>query len=64
MRKARVKKLRKKLNAMLGDKPITPWMWRKHKEAYVRSRVGLPWLKVFVMVKRFLDAKIAMLPGL
>lgn len=37
MRKVRVKKLRKELQNMLGDKPITPWMWRKHKQAYVRG---------------------------
>jgi hypothetical protein len=37
MRKVRVKKLRKELKAILGDKPMTAWMWRKHKEAYVRG---------------------------
>lgn len=37
MRKVRVKKLRKELQKMMSDKPITPWIWRKHKEAYVRG---------------------------
>lgn len=37
MRKVRVKKLRKELQLMLGDKQMTPWMWRKHKRAYVRG---------------------------
>lgn len=38
MRKVRVKLLRKELQKMMGDKAITPWIWRKHKEAYVRSK--------------------------
>ena len=37
MRRTRKKALRKELLKMLGDKPITKWMWRKHKEAYVRG---------------------------
>lgn len=37
MRKVRVKKLRKELLAMLGDRPMTNRMWRHHKRAYVRG---------------------------
>ena len=37
MRKVRVKLLRKELQMMIGEKTITPWMWRKHKEAYNRG---------------------------
>ena len=37
MRKVRVKKLKAELKAIMGDKPITQWIWRKHKNNYVRS---------------------------
>ena len=37
MREVRAKKLRKELLSMLGDKSITPRMWRHHKRAYVRG---------------------------
>jgi hypothetical protein len=39
MRKVRVKLLKKKLKEMMGDKAITPWIWRKHKQNYVRNGV-------------------------
>lgn len=38
MRKATVKKLKKELQKILGDKPMTPWIWRKHKKAYMQVR--------------------------
>ena len=37
MRKVRVKLLRKELQKMIGDQPMTKWMFRKHKKAYIRG---------------------------
>lgn len=37
MRRVRAKLLRKELQRMMGDRVVTPRIWRHHKRAYVRG---------------------------